>query len=155
MNSYGDGFCFSCLDQKLVYSWNHPLRRTFAGSEQFRDYPCLFFEYSHISFHRNECVASPNKSRLCKLLHCVFKTHCQRLLKYVSPNTHISLRHEAIAVAVASFLFMDINRINISHWCFHDILFKASWISLLFFRAYHAESVPMIFTACGCMNAIL
>jgi hypothetical protein len=45
MNSYGDGFCSSCLDQKFVYSWNHPLRRTFAGSEQ-----CLF-HVSSLSIH--------------------------------------------------------------------------------------------------------
>ncbi len=25
LSSCSDGFCFSCLDQNLVYSWNHPL----------------------------------------------------------------------------------------------------------------------------------
>jgi hypothetical protein len=30
LSSCGGGFCFSCLDQNLVYSWNHPLAVAFT-----------------------------------------------------------------------------------------------------------------------------
>jgi hypothetical protein len=31
LSSCGDGFCSSCLDQNLVYSWNFPLKFPYYG----------------------------------------------------------------------------------------------------------------------------